>query len=85
MAPQKLKVIRKHTRKDPLDDNRKLLGLAKESSRKAVNELLQAGISVVYLENGQLVEKGPNQEITVVRGKKSAPNNFSLKDYLCQG
>src|SRR5690554_5482258 len=59
--------IRKYSRSTAFDDNRKLAHYAKLSSRHAIDELLEAGISVVYLKDGKLVRKGPDNTLTVVK------------------
>lgn len=76
--------VRKHKRSQPLDDNRTLMKYSKIASRRAIEDLLEAGISVVYTKDGQLVRKSPDKEITVIREAREA-DTFDLRGYLCQG
>jgi len=76
--------IRKHGRAKPFDDNRKLMHFAKLSSREAIGDLLESGISVVYLENGKLLKRNPDQTVTVVKELENR-EKFDLREYLCHG
>ncbi|WP_409523327.1 hypothetical protein [Nitrincola sp. MINF-07-Sa-05] len=76
--------VRKHKRADAFEDNRELMRLAKVSSRNAIASLLESGISVVYLKDGNVVRKSPDNTITVVSEGGSA-EKFDLREYLCQG
>ncbi len=55
--PEKLVVVRKGKRKDPMQDSRSLMQFASESSRAAIRKNLEAGVSVVYERDGYLVEE----------------------------
>jgi hypothetical protein len=75
--------IRKHKRQDPFEDNRSLRRVAKSSSKIATEALLNAGISIVYVKNGQLVQKTPDRKIEVLGGCAQG-EPFDLRGYLCQ-
>lgn len=76
--------VRKHSRIKPFDDNRMLLHYAKLSSREAIEGLLESGISVVYMKDGKLVRKSPDQTVTVVKETENK-EKFNLREYLCHG
>jgi hypothetical protein len=76
--------IRKRPRSKAFDDNRKLAHYAKLSSRHAIDDLLEAGISVVYVKDGKLVRKGPDNTLTVVKELQNR-EKFDLREYLCHG
>ncbi|MDX5435965.1 MAG: hypothetical protein LPK03_02150 [Pontibacter sp.] len=76
--------IRKYPRSKAFDDNRKLAYYAKLSSRNAIDDLLEAGISVVYLKDGKLVRKGPDNKLTVLKESENK-EKFDLREYLCHG
>jgi hypothetical protein len=46
--------------------------------------LLEAGISVVYLKDGKLVRKGPDNKLTVLKESENK-EKFDLREYLCHG
>ena len=77
--------VRKYQRKDPLENNRELIKFAKESSRKAIGDLLDSGIDVVYIKDGHMVKESPSRKVTIVGRTSKITEQFSLKDYLCQG
>lgn len=85
MSFDKKRPVRKYNRKNPFDNNRELMKFAKESSRKAIDALLDSGIDVVYIRDGHLVKESPARKVTIVRGAKNGEEKFNLKDYLCQG
>lgn len=76
--------IRKNKRIKAFDDNRKLLHYAQLSSRNAIGELLEAGISVVYTKDGNLVRESPDHKVTVVK-ELDNKEKFDLREYLCHG
>lgn len=76
--------IRKHNRINAFDDNRKLLRYAQLASRNAIGESFEAGISVVYMKDGELVREDPDHEVTVVK-KLQNKEKFDLREYLCHG
>jgi len=76
--------IRKYPRSKAFDDNRKLAHYAKLSSRHAIDDLLEAGISVVYLKDGKLVRKAPGNSLTVVKELENK-QKFDPREYLCHG
>lgn len=76
--------IRKGTRAKPFDDNRKLQYYAQLSSKNAIEDLLGAGISVVYMKDGKLVRKSPDNTLTVLKEPKNK-EKFDLREYLCHG
>jgi len=76
--------IRKHNRINAFDDNRKLLRYAQLASRNAIGESFEAGISVVYMKDGELVRENPDHEVTVVK-KLQNKEKFDLREYLCHG
>ncbi|SFM70722.1 hypothetical protein [Halopseudomonas yangmingensis] len=76
--------VRKGNRKQPFDDNKKLMQFAELSSRKSIKNLLDSGISVVYVKDGNLVSQNPDHEITVIKPAENK-DMFNLREYLCQG
>lgn len=58
---------------------------AKESSRKAIDDLLNSGIEVTYIKDGHLVKESPTRKVSIVRRANQADEQFNLKEYLCQG
>lgn len=76
--------VRKHKRVRAFEDNRELMRLAKASSKSAIESLLESGISVVYLKDGQLVRKAPDKSISIV-SDNAREEAFDLREYLCQG
>lgn len=81
---EKLAMVRKGKRKDPMQDTRSLMQFASESSRAAIRRNLAAGISVVYERDGYLVEESPDHQIKQLKKLKQA-QPFNLREYLCQG
>ncbi|HDZ49566.1 hypothetical protein LCGC14_0030150 [marine sediment metagenome] len=81
---EKLAVIRKGKRKDPMQDSRSLMQFASESSRTAIRKNLEAGVSVVYERDGYLVEESPDHQVKQLKKLKESPP-FNLREYLCQG
>lgn len=85
MNSVKKRPVRKFQRKNPLENNRELMKYAKQSSRKAIDDLLDSGIEVTYIKDGHFVKESPARKITIVRETRSSAEPFNLKDYLCQG
>lgn len=82
--PEKLVIVRKGKRKDPMQDSRSLMQFASESSRTAIRKNLEAGISVVYERDGYLVEESPDHQVKQLK-KLKVSQPFNLREYLCQG
>lgn len=59
----------------------RIVNSTKLSSRHAIDELLEAGISVVYLKDGKLVRKGPDNTLTVVKELENK-EKFDLREFL---
>lgn len=76
--------VRKSKRSDPLEDNRQLMKYAKASSRAARRKALKAGLPVVYVKNGELVQETPDHQINVLE-RAAVNETFDLREYLCQG
>lgn len=75
--------IRKHERKDPMEDTRKLQDYARRASHGAIKKQLERGVPVVYVKNGNIVEVGADKKERVI--KAVAPQKpFDLRAYLCQ-
>ncbi|WP_152514546.1 hypothetical protein [Chrysiogenes arsenatis] len=83
MKKNNLKVIRKHSRKEPMEDNRTLTRIASEASRHAIQQSLSADVPVLFERDGYLVKKTPANGIVKVR-KLQAKKPFNLREYLCQ-
>ncbi|WP_447926373.1 hypothetical protein [Vreelandella sp. EE27] len=82
--PEKLVVVRKVKRKDPMQDTRSLMRFASESSSAAIRKTLAAGVSVVYERDGYLVEETPDHQVKQLKKLKET-QPFNLREYLCQG
>lgn len=82
--PEKLVIVRKGKRKDPMQDSRSLMEFASESSRTAIRKNLEAGISVVYERDGYLVEESPDHQVKQLKKLKET-QPFNLREYLCHG
>lgn len=78
-----MKKVFKHSRKDPLSDNRSLKELASISSKAAIRASLGAGIPVTYVKDGYIVQELPGHEIRRLRKLTEEPE-FDIKEYLCQ-
>lgn len=76
--------VRKRQRVQAFDDNRKLMHFAKQSSRRAIEEMLDSGVAVVYVRDGNLVRQDPDHTVTVIKELESH-DKFNLREYLCQG
>ena len=77
--------VQKYKRKSPLENNRELMKFAKQSSKKAIDDLLDSGIEVTYIKDGHFVKESPARKVTIGRAVESIEEQFNLKDYLCQG
>ena len=76
--------IRKHVRKDPMEDTRHLQRYARDASHQAIKQQLARGVPVVYVKNGNIVEVSADKQEKLI--KSATPKRaFNLRDYLCQG
>lgn len=76
--------IRKHVRKDPMEDTRHLQRYARNASHEAIKHQLARGVPVVYVKDGNIVEVSADKKEKII--KTAAPKGaFNLRDYLCQG
>ncbi|CAO1661579.1 hypothetical protein NYA30BAC_01315 [Halomonas sp. NYA30] len=83
MTPKTPSRIRKHPRKDPMEDTRKLQGYARNASHTAIKQQLERGVPVVYVKNGNIVKVSADKTEKVI--KAVAPKKpFDLRAYLCQ-
>ena len=52
---QAVRTVRKHQRKSELDDNKTLMDIGARASRTAVQQALDAGVSITFVENASRV------------------------------
>lgn len=76
--------IRKRKRSsDPLSDVKTLQALAKKASSRALRKSKDSGISVVYVENGVLVRRNPDDTVVNIKTLEPKPR-LGREDLICQ-
>ena len=78
-----IKTVRKHQRKSVLDDNKTLMEAGLRASKQAVQQALDAGIVITYVENGELVHLDPSKQ-KPLRKAKVKGSGVKLRELLCQ-
>lgn len=79
----RIATVRKHKRRDRLEDNRFLMDFAEKAGRLALKRHQERGETVFYEQNGRLLRHEPGHQPEVV-GVLEKPN-FDLREYLCRG
>lgn len=77
------KKVKKHKRLDPLHDIETLKKLAKQASRRAIKQAGQAGVSAVYIKDGVLVKRAPDNSISEIKRMDEKPR-LTLENFVCQ-
>lgn len=80
---QSVRTVRKHQRKSELDDNKTLMDIGARASRTAVQQALDAGVSITFVENGDVVKLDAGNKKTFVKRIAAKPE-LKLRDLLCQ-
>lgn len=80
---QAVKTVRKHQRKSELDDNKTLMDIGVRASRTAVQQALDAGVSITFVENGEMVKLDAGNKKTSLKRVTVKPE-LKLRDLLCQ-
>jgi len=80
---QSVKTVRKHQRKSELDDNKTLMDIGVRASRTAVQQAVDAGVSITFVENGDMVKLDAGNKKTFLKRVTAKPE-LKLRDLLCQ-
>lgn len=80
---QLIKKVRKHQRKSALDDNKTLMDAGLRASKQAIQAAFDAGVTITFVENGELVKLDANHKKSSVKSGKVQPK-IKLRELLCQ-
>ncbi|WP_417704839.1 hypothetical protein [Rheinheimera aquimaris] len=78
-----VRTIRKHQRKSVLDDNKTLMDIAVKASRAAVQQAMDAGVAITFVEDGFLIKLEADKKRTSVKRVSNQPQ-LKLRELLCQ-
>lgn len=77
------KKVRKAKRNDPLSDIDTLSSLARRASRRAILSARQSGVPAVFIRDGVMFKRNPDNTIVEVKRVDSKPR-LSIEDLSCQ-
>lgn len=77
------KKVKKSKRSDPLSDISTLSSIARRASRRAISNAKQSGVAAVFIRDGVMFKRNPDNSVVEVKRVESRPR-LSIEDLTCQ-